>query len=70
MEGPTDFKDLSVAVIPLVASFCTVWSDIPFMKARRIVFSMADFNSVRVVEEVSAGLSLAPTRCIKLVTRL
>ena len=40
------------------------------MKVRRIVFSIADFNSVRIVNELNVDLSFAFTCCIKFVTYL
>ncbi len=47
-----------------------MWFDILFMNARRMIFSIADFNSVRVVNELNADLSFTSTCYIKLVTRL
>ncbi len=40
------------------------------MNARRMMFSIADFNSVRIVNELNVDLSFAFTCCIKFVTRL
>ncbi len=40
------------------------------MNARRMMFSIADFNNVRIVNELNVDLSFTSTHCIKLVTCL
>jgi len=38
------------------------------MNIHRIVFNIADFNSVKIVNEMNVDLSLMLTCCIKLVS--
>ena len=63
-------RDLSGEAMELVDSTQRARSLSPLMKAYNIVSSIAASKVVREVVVVIAGRSLAPTLCIRVVTRL